>query len=60
MLRVSALDALTGEPIKGVLFELEREFNQNPEEGLTEVNGSYDFMMSNLGTYTIKTIKNGY
>lgn len=60
VLRLQALDALTGETIKGVFFELTREMDQLPEEGLSDPQGSYEFTLVSAGTYTIRTRKAGY
>lgn len=51
---------MTGETIKGVFFELTRELDQLPEEGLSDPQGSYEFAIINAGTYTIQTRKAGY
>lgn len=60
VLRLQALDALTGETIKGVFFELTREMDQLPEEGLSDPQGSFEFALVSAGTYTIRTRKAGY
>ena len=54
------MDAITGETIKSVFFELAREKDQMPEEGLTDPKGSYEFAIINTGTYTVRTRKAGY
>ena len=60
VLRLQAVDALTGDTIKGVYFELAREMDQIPEEGLTDPEGCYEFAIINTGSYLIKTKKAGY
>ena len=60
LLSLSALDALTGAPIKGVLFLLSPSLNVLPEEGLSDSHGTYDFPMTTLGAYTLTTVKQGY
>jgi hypothetical protein len=43
-----------------VFFELTREMDQLPEEGLSDPQGSYEFALVSAGTYTIRTRKAGY
>jgi len=51
---------LNGETIKGVYFELSREKDQLPEEGLTDPEGCYEFAIINTGSYLIRTKKAGF
>ena len=60
MLRLQSVDALTGETIKGVYFELYREKDNLPEEGLTDPAGCYEFAIINTGSYHVRTKKAGY
>lgn len=53
-LRVNAIDCLTQEAIQGVYFEIQREKDQLPEEGLSDEFGNYNFDITNTGTYIIK------
>jgi hypothetical protein len=45
ILKVQAIDILSGKPIKNAFFELWKEHTQLPEEGLSNENGSYEFMV---------------
>jgi len=60
VLRIQAVNAVSGESIKGVFFELSREKDQLPEEGLTDPEGCYEFALVNTGTYIITTKKTGF
>ena len=60
VIRLQAVDALTGETIRGVYFELARERDQLPEEGLSDTKGCYEFAIINTGSYLVKTRKAGY
>jgi CelD/BcsL family acetyltransferase involved in cellulose biosynthesis len=60
VLRLQACDSLSGETIKGVFFELTRQMEERPEEGLSDPHGSYEFALVSAGTYTIRTRKAGY
>lgn len=59
-LRLQAIDALSGESIHGVFFEMHRESEPLPEEGLSNADGSCEFLMAVAGTYTVKTQKVGF
>jgi hypothetical protein len=52
-LKIQAVNVETGAPIKGVYFELWKEDNQVPEEGLTNSNGIYEFIVRSLGMHVV-------
>lgn len=56
-MRLYAVDAISGSTVKGVFFELAREKDMLPEEGLTDIDGCYQFELFNTGTYIIRTKK---
>lgn len=59
-LKVEAINIQNGNPIKDVFFELWKEVNQLPEEGLSDSNGQYEFTIKCIGMHLINAKKSGF
>ena len=59
-LEVHAINVGTGNPIKGVFFELWKENMQQPEEGLSDDKGAYQYKVKQIGIHYLKASKVGF
>lgn len=57
---MKAINVTTGEYVKSVFLELQKESSQQPEEGLTGDQGAYTYQIRQTGIHFIRAHKVGY